>query len=555
MRSFIVITLFVVALGTYHVTHAESTADSLFNAYNWQHLAGATTTGEGVRIQPLGRVIVHQDGSVGQPNPSVNLAGVHLKVSGDFKIIARMEQIDSVGVVRLYAKPPVVYDQWRLESGSIAIEVGTSTIAVYVWDGSSSNSNDMRTFLYSTKGMVNITLEHLRDIFTIHADGHELGTIPDHHIFDGGEVWFGADGVSSDPWVLANVSAIALGSGTLEVITPPVLTEKHIDSEALRNLALAHPRHLRIGAAVSYDVFVTNEDYRKLVVGQFSMMTPENGMKPQFIHPGRDTYEFVEMDTLVNSAHENGMQVHGHTLVYPKSNPIWMGEVPKRERQKSMLNHIMTVVGHFKGRVAEWDVVNEPLSNVREAYRDVRNGLDSNLWYDAMGEQYIDLAFRAARAADSKAVLYINDYGLERDGDRWKALLGLVNRLKQRGVPIDGVGFESHVYGDGDYSDSTVLIAHMRTLAELGLKVRISEIDVTGDDPKEQVRQYVLALDACLRSYNCTGYSTWGVTDAFGSTSRPDRYPLIYGTSLLFDTKLKAKLGYRALQMRLRKHS
>ncbi len=93
-----------------------------------------------------------------------------------------------------------------------------------------------------------------------------------------------------------------------------------------------------------------------------------------------------------------------------------------------------------------------------------------------------------------------------------------------------------------------------KILKDLGLKVRISEIDVTGDNPDEQVNQYVVALGACLSESNCAGYSTWGITDQFGSTSRSDRYPVVYGTSLLFDSELKPKPAYKALQKKLQEY-
>lgn len=540
--------LLLVAIALISGATREPPASDLLADQNWQHFAGATTTKEGLRIQALGRVIIHQDGSLGQPNPPVNLIGPHLSVSGDFRITARMEGIDTRGTLRLYGKPPIIFDQWRFETGSIALDVATSSIVVRVWDGTSSNSVDMRTYPFTLSGAVVVAIEHRGDTLILSADEHELGTIPDHHIFDSKEVWFGFDAAYGDEWTLRALAA----EGHAEVIPPPSFTIQHDDPNALRDLAAAHPRKLRIGAAIAFGPLVSDEEYRKIALGEFNMLTPENGMKPQFIHPQPDVYSFTEMDALVDIAIKNGMLVHGHTLVYAKSSPEWMTKAPKGTRQKIMIEHIANVVGHFKGKVAEWDVVNEPLSNKKAPYHNGRQGLENNVWYEAMGERYIDLAFHAAHKADPSAKLYLNDYGLERDGERWDALLNLIKRLKSRGVPIDGIGFESHIYGDSDYSDSKTLRAHMRTLADLGLKVRISEIDVTGEDAKAQIAQYVLALDACLRASNCTSYTTWGFTDLYGSTTRSDRYPLVFGTSLLWDKEMKAKPAYIALQKRLR---
>ena len=545
------IALLIIAIALLSAMTGKHPTGNLLTSDGWRQFAGATTTTDGLRVRSLNRSIIHQDGSLPQPNPPVNLAGPHLSLSGDFKLTARMRDVDSQASIRLYARPPIVYDQWRYEPGSMEVEVSTSTVAMRIWDGNSSTSMDVRTFpfiLPRAPRAIALSIEHKNNTLTVSVDGQALGTIPDHNIFHGKEVWFGLDAADGEEWILSALSV----DGHAEITPPPSFEADHDNPNALRTLAAAHPRKLRMGAAISFGALVSDEEYRKIALGELSQLTPENGMKPQFVHPQPDVYSFAEMDTLVDIALRNGMLVHGHTLVYAKSNPEWMTKTPKMAREKIMTEHIATVVEHFKGRVGGWDVVNEPLSNKKVPYQDGRRGLDDNIWYEAMGEQYIDAAFRAARKADPSANLYLNDYGLERDGERWDALLALIKRLKSRGVPIDGIGFESHVYGDGDYIDAQVLGAHMRTLAALGLKVRISEIDVTGDDAKEQGNQYVLALDACLRAPNCTSYTTWGVSDAYGSTTRSDRYPLVYGTSLLFDKDFKPKPAYTALQARLR---
>ncbi len=560
MKNLGVMVTLVIIVGTilFIFTSPKKTVpegNNLLTADGWQYFAGASTTAEGLLIQPLNRIITHQDGSEGQPNPPVNLMGPHLAVDGDFRITAHIEKIDSWGSLRLYGQPPVIYDQWRLETGSVDIQIATSTITVRVWDGGAKDSIDMRIYPSELTDPVVVSFEHSQDDFVVFANGVMLGSIPDHNIFASNEIWFGADGEVGDEWWLTSLLVSTLPGGKVEIVPPPSLVVTRDDgSDTLRNLSLKNPRKLPIGAAIAYNAFVTNEAYRRLAVSEFSMITPENGMKPQSIHPGKDAYTFTEMDVLVDSAHKNNMLVHGHSLVYAKSNPVWMVEISKPQREKVMVDHVKTVASHFKGRVFEWDVVNEPLSISRESYQDERRGLESNFWYEAMGEKYIDLAFQAAREADPEALLFLNEYGLERDGERWDALIALIKRLQERKVPIDGIGFESHVYGDGDYSELEVLRRHMQILKDLGLKVRISEIDVTGDDPKEQINQYVIALDACLSESNCVGYSTWGITDQFGSTSRSDRYPVVYGTSLLFDLELQPKPAYRALQKKLQEY-
>jgi len=250
-------------------------------------------------------------------------------------------------------------------------------------------------------------------------------------------------------------------------------------------------------------------------------------------------------------AQANKQDVHGHTLVFAKSNPSWITDAPKAELPNIMTNHITNVVTHFKGRIKTWDVVNEPMSEKDEEYEAGGLGLRTSFWQQAMGEEYIDKSFIAARAADPAAKLYINDYGIEHEGVRWDAFIALLKRLKARGVPVDGVGFESHVYQKTDQIDLGVMAAHFRAIADLGLSVRVSEIDVTGKDPAFQTQQYAGVLQLCITEPSCTAYSTWGVTDLYGSTTISDRYPLLLGSSLLWDKNYMPKPAYNALKSTL----
>lgn len=504
-----------------------------------------------IRIRASGQMIIHHDGSAPQKNPPVDILGAHLLVSGDFRITTELDDIGDGGTFRLYGEPPLVYDEWRSEPPSIEVSFGTTTIALHVWDGSASTPIDMREYGFSPHGKTVLSIERWGGQIAMAINGETLGSIPEHGSFKSGKVWFGADANARAGWLLSSLTAKPLSGGTVAVApyVDPVLS--HIDTSLLRTEALEQRRPILIGAAINLTALLYDEAYRKLALQEFSIWTPENGMKPQFIHPQEDVYSFADMDALVSIAKANDIQVHGHALVYAKSDPTWMTEAPPSELPSIVTKHVQTVVSHFKGQVSEWDVVNEPLSSKQAPYKDGRQGLEDTLWYKAMGEKYIDAAFFTAHAADPAAKLYLNDYGLEKDGQRWDAFLSLVKRLQARGVPINGVGFESHVYGDGDYIDPMQLKKHMEQLAALGLSARISEIDVTGDDADMQIQQYVEALDVCLRERNCTSYTTWGVTDKYGSTTRSDRYPLVFGTSLLWDTQLQAKPIVGALKDRL----
>ncbi|MFI0191727.1 endo-1,4-beta-xylanase [Streptomyces sp. NPDC017082] len=169
-----------------------------------------------------------------------------------------------------------------------------------------------------------------------------------------------------------------------------------------------------------------------------------------------------------------------------------------------------------------------------------------------MGEEYIDEAFRAAHRADPKARLFLNEYGVEEEGERWDALYDLVKRLKERGVPIDGVGFQNHEYAPGDRTDPETFRSHVRDLAELGVQARVSEMDVPiGEDEEDgrqtQADEMAGKLRACLEEPNCTSFSTWGFTDRYGSTADTKIYPPRTADSLPWDAALRPKLAYERL--------
>jgi endo-1,4-beta-xylanase len=381
---------------------------------------------------------------------------------------------------------------------------------------------------------------------TISLNNTKLGALSSYSIFKEGNVWFGADAkAGSSGWVMDSLSVKPLKKGKVQVVPGANLKVSAKDNNSLRNLSYNSSRNLPIGAAIANYTLFSDPEYRTLTAQQFSMLTPENELKPQFIHPGPSTYSFTEADSLVDFAQANNMKVHGHTLVFSEANPRWMQESSISDRQQIMIDHINTVVKHFGDKINEWDVVNEPLSDDDETLR-------NNIWYQGMGESYIDTAFNTARAANPSAKLYINEYGLEQDGDRWDSFVDLLKRLKTRGVPVDGVGFQSHIYEEGDEIDSETLQEHMKILANMGLVSRISEIDVYGDDAQNQADQYSETLTACLNSPTCTSFTTWGVTDRYGSTTEAHTYPPELGNDLIWDSNLKPKPAYSTLQSLLK---
>ena len=521
-------------------------------AGDWSHLPGGTVGSGGVRIHGLGRQIVLQDGTGGQPHPPVNLRGPQLKVRGDFQVSATMHRPASqTASLYLYGEVPIVYDEWRQNRRGLRVAVSERELSLTVWDGRSAAPVADRTAPVTSPATVTVTFaRHGGDL--VLSAGDTRVSVPDPGVFDAGSVTFGVDSVPGAPdWTLAALEATARDAGGVAVRDTQMAGQSTQPADSLRGLAEATGRRLPIGAAMAAEPLVSDDGYRALAATQFSMLTTENALKPQFVHPGPDTYDFAEGDLLVDFAAANHMRVHAHTLVFGEANPRWMQQVAPADRERVMTGHVRAVVGHYRGRVAEWDVVNEPLSPDDDG-PDGGPGLREHLWQEAMGESYIDKAFTAARAVDSEAKLYLNEFGAEADGPRWDALYALVVRLKGRGVPIDGVGFQSHIHEAGDHIDPAVLRSHIAALAELGLSARISEIDVYGESPRVQATQFAGVLGACLSEPTCTSFSTWGITDRYGSTAEHDSYPLETGDELPWDQRLRPKPAVAALRDTLR---
>jgi GH35 family endo-1,4-beta-xylanase len=194
------------------------------------------------------------------------------------------------------------------------------------------------------------------------------------------------------------------------------------------------------------------------------------------------------------------------------------------------------VVKHFKGKVAEWDVVNECLADDQTTVRTNPEGYDlrESVWTRAIGEDFIDSAFVYAHRADPTALLYLNDYDVEMQGKaKSTAFYNLVMRLKKSGIPIDGVGLQCH-FSVGDV-DSVKLEKNIQRFAEAGLKCIITELDMgvpstSAKDLEEQARNYRVITDIVLNNDNCHSMVIWGLKD--NDSWRSGSNPLLYTSGL-----------------------
>ncbi|MFI2034509.1 endo-1,4-beta-xylanase [Streptomyces bottropensis] len=254
--------------------------------------------------------------------------------------------------------------------------------------------------------------------------------------------------------------------------------------------------------------------YTTIAGREFNSVTAENEMKIDATEPQQGRFNFAAGDRVYNWAVQNGKQVRGHTLAWHSQQPDWMRNLSGNSLRQAMIGHINGVMAHYKGKIVQWDVVNE-------AFEDGNSGArrDSNL--QRSGNDWIEVAFRTARAADPAAKLCYNDYNVENwTWAKTQAMYRMVRDFKQRGVPIDCVGFQSHFNNGSPYNSN--FRTTLQNFAALGVDVAITELDIQGASGTT----YANVVNDCLAVPRCLGITVWGVRDS--DSWRREHTPLLF---------------------------
>jgi endo-1,4-beta-xylanase len=267
-------------------------------------------------------------------------------------------------------------------------------------------------------------------------------------------------------------------------------------------------------------------------------------MKWSVVEPSRGRLHWGDADALVRFAAQHDQRVRGHTLVWYTQLPGWLNGLSPAALRAELQHHIAQEVGRYRGRVADWDVVNEAVAD--------DGSLRPSLWLRRLGPSYIADAFRWAHAADPHARLWINEIAAEGAGPKADRLYALVRSLRAQGVPIDGVGFQGHFSEQGVPAG---FLANLRRFAALGVRVAITELDVALTLPvsaaklQHQAAIYAEAVRDCLAVSGCSGITVWGFTDEHSwiSLTQPGR-----GAATLLGTDLRPKPAYDAVVGALR---
>jgi endo-1,4-beta-xylanase len=319
----------------------------------------------------------------------------------------------------------------------------------------------------------------------------------------------------------------------------------------------APKRRIPYGSASMIQTFRADPRYREALAKHCDIIVPMNCLKMEQLRHDRARFDTGDADEQIAFARQNGKMVRGHTLVWHNALPPWVKTISTRaEAERELTHHIRTVVSRFRGKVPSWDVVNEVIADDSSKGSPWR----PSIWLERLGPDYIDLAFRTAAEADPAAQLVINDYNLE-GGEpdtiaRRRTLLNIVKRLKDKGIPIHGVGLQGHLYAEKQI-DTAGLSRFVSDIAAMGLEVMVTELDVIdwrlpADIPgrdRQAARQVTTFLEAIAVAKLPSSVVTWGMSDRYSWVSdvfkRDDRLP---PRPLPFDAEYSPKPMWQAIE-------
>ena len=344
-------------------------------------------------------------------------------------------------------------------------------------------------------------------------------------------------------------------NGSMRTMALAVLFSCSSTSLWAQGLKDAYKDYFMIGVAVNQRN-VTNASQSALVKQEFNSMTAENDMKPEPTEPREGEFNWTSADRIANFARQNGIKLRGHCLMWHSQIGKWMYEdnPTKEVFFKRMRNHIHTIVNRYKDVIYCWDVVNEAITDDRNAADPYRQ----SPLYKIAGDEFIAKAFEYAREADPKALLFYNDYN-ECDPVKSKRIYEMVKKMKAAGVPIDGIGMQGHynIYGpsEKEVDDAIKLykqvVNHIhvteldiRINEEMGGQLRFSREGVNvSDSIKQHLADQYARVFRVFRNHKdvvkCVTF--WNLSDR-DSWLGARNYPLP------FDTEYKPKLAYEYIK-------
>lgn len=318
---------------------------------------------------------------------------------------------------------------------------------------------------------------------------------------------------------MAGLSRRRLLTGLAAAAPLAARTAQANTAPSLKEAATAGNRFF--GAAMRIDAIERDDRLRQAVLRDCSHLTPEIDLKWNAVEPARGELRLRAADDLASFARRHGLKLRGHTLLWHDGVPRWAAEALAAKPDWTLIRRFFaSVIPRFGDSIEEWEVVNEPIET---GFR--MDGLRRSPFLDAFGPDYIRRALEEARLFAPKARLMLNEYGLDYDipveRDRRYLLLRLIERLRNQGAPLNGLGIQAHLDLRKGPFDARAFAAFLREVAGFGLQIVITELDVMEADRRpglverdrraaELVRRY---LDVALAEKAVAGIVTWGLGD------------------------------------------
>jgi endo-1,4-beta-xylanase len=312
--------------------------------------------------------------------------------------------------------------------------------------------------------------------------------------------------------------------------------------------------------AVRSDKLQIDAEYARAIAQETNLVVAEGETKRKTLQPKPDQYNFTPADSILKFATTNAVQMRGHTFVWHQSNPQWLEQkLAERRDDRLLTDYISTVAGHYKNQFHSWDVVNEVINPDDGQESGLRT---DSIWFRAFGDSFIETAFHAAKSADPKATLFLNELNLEADVNwsqrRRRATLKLLEKLIAKNVPVEGLGIQGHLKAYRvKYSDE-VFSRFLDEVTSLGLQIMITEFDIADiDGPKDPFQRDADVaslskrfLDVAFSKKSVKGCVTWGISDKYSWLSQYPNYKWADGQlsrALPFDADFKRKPMWAAM--------
>ena len=262
-----------------------------------------------------------------------------------------------------------------------------------------------------------------------------------------------------------------------------------------------------------------NGQHEQILVREYDQITSEFEMKMNIMYPSEGNYNFTQADATVDWAVENGLDVHGHALIWHAATPSWVENFSGTDEafEAMVEDYIKTTVTRYKGKVKSWDVVNE-------AFEDGSGELRNSVFRQRMGDDYIAKCYQWTREADPDVLIFYNDYNMVVDPVKRGAAIDMVSDFLMRGVPVDGFGFQMHISHNGP--SKSLIASTAQEVVDLGLLLHFSELDVranpgndismlTVDRAISQQEKYkeVVEVYNAIPAANKFALTVWGLKD------------------------------------------